>query len=162
MLMQQGYANHGENLGYYLPPNSDELLLRIESMIMPGTNVYLQYQMIRHGVEYGPGRVFGSSYNDALDYKSDLDSQYKYFLQDGTYEWNHILKVGGSYSLKSFSIPITVYGALGVAFVRYSGIPGGGSGNSKENYHFFSNDIYDAEDRFIFSFGFKLYPNTGR
>jgi hypothetical protein len=131
-------------------------------MIMPGTNVYFQYQMIRHGVEYGSGRVFGSSHSDALVYGEALSNSFKYFLQDGTYEWNHILKVGGSYNLKSVRVPITVYGALGVVFVRYSGISGGGSSNSKEAYTFISNDTYNSEDRFIFSLGFKLYPNTGR
>lgn len=162
MMMTQNNLNHGENLGYYLPPNSDELLLRVESMIMPETKLHFQYQMIRHGVEYGPGRVFGSSYHDALDYAGGLSDKYKYFLQDGTYEWNHVLKIGGTYTFRAFGIPIAVYGDLGVVFVRYSGIPGGGSSNTKENYHFFSNDIYDSEERFVFSLGFKIYPNTGR
>lgn len=159
--MQQNYLNHAENLGYYLPPNSDELLLRVESMFMPGTTLYFQYQMIRHGVEYGPGRVFGSAYSDVLNY-GNVNSYRKYFLHDGTYEWNHILKVGGSYNLKLFNIPIAVFGELGLAFVRYSGIPGGGTSTGKENYSFFSDDIYDSENRFIFSIGFKIYPNIGR
>lgn len=160
--MQQNYLNHGENLGYYLPPNSDELLLRVESIIVPESKVYFQYQMIRHGVEYGPGRVFGSAYSDVLNYTS-VNSYKKYFLRDGTYEWNHVLKAGGSYTLDVFGLPIALYGELGLVFVRYSGIPGGGFSNtSKENYSFFSNDIYDSENRFIFSIGFKIYPNIGR
>jgi hypothetical protein len=161
LMMRQGYLNHGENLGHYLPPNSDELLLKIESVIMPGTNVYFQYQMIRHGVEFGPGRVFGSAYNDALHY-GGLGSKFKYFLKDGTYEWNHVLKVGGMYNLKSFKIPVALYSELGLVIVRYSGISGGETSNSEEDYHFFSNDTYNSQNRFIFSLGFKIYPNTGR
>ncbi|MDR2901391.1 MAG: hypothetical protein LBV20_07740 [Treponema sp.] len=162
-MMEQNYLNHGENLGYYLPPNSDELLVKIESMVAPGTNLHFQYQMIRHGVEYGPGRVFGSAYSDALTYANiGKTAQNKYFLHDGTYEWNHVLKVGGTYNLKSVGIPIAVYGDLGVVFVRYSGLSGGGISDTKENYTFISNDTYDSENRLIFSLGIKLYPNIGR
>ncbi len=159
--MQEAYLNHGENLGYYLPPNSDEICLRVESMFKPGVSAYFQYQMIRHGTEYGPGRVFGSAFTDMLDY-GNLDGQHKYFLHDGTYEWNHIIKLGGRYNLKSLGVPMAVYGELGLVFVRYSGIEGGGASESKESYNFISNEYYESQNRLIASIGIKIYPNTGR
>ena len=157
--MQTDYVNNGEPIGSYLPPNSDEFYFRIESMFMAGVNAYVQYQMIRHGAEFGPGRVYGSAYSDALPYGSDLSTLYKYFLHDGTYEWNHVVRLGGSYDLKSLGVPISVYGEAGLVFVRYTGIGDGKqAGNSKESYKFISNEYYSPATRFILALGFTVYP----
>ncbi|MDR0378072.1 MAG: hypothetical protein LBH70_09800, partial [Spirochaetaceae bacterium] len=64
--METAYTNNGEGLGYYLPPNSDELLLRFEAMPLPQTRAHLQYQMIRHGADYGSAAVDGSSFLSEL------------------------------------------------------------------------------------------------
>ena len=39
----------GKNLGYYLPPNSDEFLFQIEGQPLPGWHFALGYKHIRHG-----------------------------------------------------------------------------------------------------------------
>ena len=43
------WMNNGKNLGYYLPPNSDEFLFQIEGQPLPGWHFALGYKHIRHG-----------------------------------------------------------------------------------------------------------------
>jgi hypothetical protein len=146
------YVNNGETLGFYLPPNSDEFLLKLESAFLPGAKAHIQYQMIRHGVDFGPGLVDGSSIFDKI-YK-DENSE-KYFLEDGVYRWDHVLKIGGSYSLKSRHIPLSVFAEAGIVITRYTI---GGSASTPGAYEGLDNETYRAGTGFIFSLGFKLYP----
>jgi hypothetical protein len=147
-------VNNGETLGFYLPPNSDEFLLRLESILLPGAKAHLQYQMIRHGVDYGSGRVPGSSLSDKI-VKDDNAS--KYFLMDGVYQWDHVLKTGGSYRFKIRNIPFSVFAEMGLVITRYT-INGAAGVGSKGDYQALDNAEYPAETGFIFSLGFKLYP----
>ncbi len=43
------WMNNQQNLGYYLPPNSDEFLFRLESQPFAGWHFALSYRHIRHG-----------------------------------------------------------------------------------------------------------------
>ena len=47
--VSMSYANDGENLGYHLPPNSDELLVALDWLALPRARFQLRYQLIRHG-----------------------------------------------------------------------------------------------------------------
>jgi hypothetical protein len=142
------YVNNGESLGFYLPPNSDELLLRLESMFSPALKAHLQYQLIRHGVDYGTGAVEGSSLKDKI-IKSDNTE--KNFLNDGVYRWDHVLKLGGTYSLKTRNIPVAFYGEAGLVVTRFTfGEDGGFSPLDTADY--------PAGTGFIFALGFKVYP----
>jgi len=78
------FVSGGESLGYYVPPNSDELLIRLESMLLPDFKAHLQFQMIRHGVD-----------------------------SDDVYQWNNVIKLGASYKFIAGPVPISVYAELG-------------------------------------------------
>jgi hypothetical protein len=147
------YSSGGEALGFYLPPNSDELLVRLESMFLPQVRAYIQYQIIRHGVDYGYGAVDGSSLRDSLE---DVNS-IKYFLMDGVYQWNNVFKIGGTYRFKAAAIPSSIYMETGVVVRRFT-INGKAGTGSEGDYEALSNDIYRPRTDFVFSFGFKLFP----
>jgi hypothetical protein len=148
------YLNNGESLGYYLPPNSDELLIRFESMIVPEASAHFQYQMIRHGAEYGYARVDGSSMGDKI-VKDDYTE--KYFLRDGAYQWNHVFRLGGSYSLKNRSLPLSLFAEAGIVLTRFTINGSAGAGNEGD-YEAVDNAEYRSDTGFIFSLGFKLFP----
>jgi len=99
--MEQSFTNHGYGLGYYLPPNSDELKLVFSAYANPQLDYNVQFQMIRHGAEYGDHLVDGSSYQSELnpsDRSTNPDLR-KDFLNDGAYQWFFIVKSGAGYSL---------------------------------------------------------------
>jgi hypothetical protein len=115
------YAHDGENLGYHLPPNSDELLLRFFSHPASGLEATLQYQLIRHGDgDHTAGEIEG-----------DIDTWFVYadiglypekdFLHDGTYERINILKLSLSYRLAA--VPLKVW-------AEYSFVHGANYGNT--------------------------------
>jgi hypothetical protein len=151
--MATNYVNTGEGLGYYLHPNSDEMMVRLESHPRSDASIHMQYQMIRHGVEYGPNAVDGSGLEDQQIYDNNT---LKYFLEDGVYQWSHVLKIGGSYSLKSVNIPLSLFAETGIVITRYT--INGSAGKDRGDYEALDNDIYRAGTGFIFSLGFKLYP----
>ncbi len=53
-LIDTSYSNDGENIGYHLPPNSDEFLVRLSAYPAPRLSVTAQYQLIRHGTGQPP------------------------------------------------------------------------------------------------------------
>jgi hypothetical protein len=95
LRVDTSYTQDGENLGYYLPPNSDEFLLKFEVMPAPDWRVALKYRFVRHGDNPQadwPG--LKESYGDVnkyMDYDpAQLYSYNKNFLHDGIYDYNHI------------------------------------------------------------------------
>jgi len=121
-LMETAYINNGVSLGHYLPPNSDELKLRFDAHPLPKTAGFFQYQMIRHGADYGPHQVDGSSLVSELDPvgRSDKDSLRKNFLKDGAYQWMHIIKIGANHRFDS--LPLTIFGEAGVVHSYFTDI----------------------------------------
>ena len=91
------YSHDGENLGYHLPPNSDELLVRLFTHPVQGLELTAQYQLIRHGTgDHTLGEIEGDIdtwfvYGDLALYPE------KDFLHDGAYEWINILTLGAGY-----------------------------------------------------------------
>jgi hypothetical protein len=153
------FISGGESLGYYLPPNSDELLLRFESMLFPAIKTHVQFQMIRHGVDYGHGAVSGSSLYDTLE----RDYSAKYFLDDGVYQWDHIIKLGGSCSLKAggghggaTGVPLSIYAEAGLVITSFTINGDAGVGNEAGNEPF-SDSVYQPDTYFTFSIGFRLF-----
>ncbi len=117
--MHTNYVNHGENLGYYLPPNSDELKLTATSLPFWFLETTLSYSLIRHGLEAYDETVdkLGNDIDSSLDYgdiqtpgdSSDNTSTKKYFLTDGTYEWIHSLGLEGEMDMRFVKdIPLTL------------------------------------------------------
>jgi hypothetical protein len=149
------FTNGGEPLGYYLPPNSDELLIRFESLLFPDIKGHIQFQMIRHGVDYGYGAVGGSSLYD----NPDNGNSAKYFLKDGVYRWDNVIKLGATCNFKSQGVPISVFAETGLAVTNYT-INGNAGVGRKANYEPLNDPVYQAVNNtnFIFSIGFRLFP----
>ena len=163
--MEEPYMNNGVSLGYYLPPNSDELKFRFESSVIKGGifRFHAQYQMIRHGAEYGSRAVDGSGLNSQLDTTGRDDKEgkpelWKYFLHDGAYQWQHIFKVGGSFDMRGFNIPVSIFCDTGVVYSYYTDIDGIPNSAQKYPIHRINTSEYPTQTQFITTVGFKLYP----
>jgi len=119
--METNYVNFGTSLGHYIPPNSDELLIRFETMPAPKSLLSLQYQLIRHGADYGNRAVPGSSLWSELLIHGRHRIR-KYFLRDGAYQWMNILKIGGEYSLTNQKIPVRAFGEFGGIYSYFTDV----------------------------------------
>jgi len=158
--MYTAYMNNGVGLGYYLPPNSDEIKVRFDTILTSNAKVHAEYQLIRHGAEYGTKTVDGSSLLSELDPVDRGGAKavlWKYFLHDGAYQWYNIIKVGGEYSLKGNNIPVTFYGDVGVVFSRFSDIDGAANQGYSSPYHFIDTDEYPSTISCVASIGVKIY-----
>ncbi|MGL4982712.1 MAG: hypothetical protein ACRC4W_07685 [Treponemataceae bacterium] len=94
------YLNHGESIGYYLPPNSDEIKIKFESAPFWFLTSSVSYKMIRHGVS-----AAGSTYEEEWEYST---MPRKDFLKDGVYEWIHSLTFNAEYNMKAVDLPFYV------------------------------------------------------
>jgi hypothetical protein len=146
------YRTNGEPLGFYLPPNSDELLIRVEAAPLPGIQGHVQYQMIRHGAEYGYGAVDGSSLGDK---RPDAYSS-KYFLMDGVYQWDTVIKAGASYRFKISGVPLSIFAETGLVITRFTINGSAGIGNEAD-YETIDNTVYRAGIACIASIGFRIF-----
>ncbi|MBN2656120.1 MAG: hypothetical protein JXR86_03610 [Spirochaetales bacterium] len=97
------WMNDGENLGYYLPPNSDEFLFKVHTMPYRGISAFISYKYIRHGEgNFEEGEMEGDLYSGgdgeepAHAYNSYDD---KDFLNDGVYEKIHVATLGIAYEM---------------------------------------------------------------
>ncbi|MDR2094247.1 MAG: hypothetical protein LBP76_01855 [Treponema sp.] len=151
--METSYLNNGVGIGYYLPPNSDELLLRFDTMPFTQTKLHFQYQMIRHGAEFGPHQVDGSSYLSELDPEDRSSKKVleKDFLKDGAYQWMHIIKAGGDFRFSK--LPLTIYGEAGVVFSYFKDV----DDEAYKGESTISSDKYPESTGFIFTLGFRLF-----
>ena len=121
--MEQAYTNHGYGLGYYLPPNSDELKLVFSFNALEQTRLNFQFQMIRHGAEYGDNKVFGSSYMSELQ-ENDRSNIFKNFLNDGAYQWLFIIKAGGDHTFNEIPLIINfpIFNKLQMSLIFNAGV----------------------------------------
>lgn len=149
----ESYTNNGESLGYYLPPNSDELLFKIESKPIVNSSFGFQYQLIRHGTDWGSGSVPGSNIYSELT--PDREHLRKYFLRDGVYEWMSIFSLSGSYNFKSFDVPVSVFLNAGYIYQWFTGIDGVPC--SSLPYHKINTPEYAEKNGFVFTIGIKLF-----
>lgn len=105
--VDSSYTHDGENLGFHLPPNSDEFLLGFTTLPRPGLRLGLSYQLIRHGdnpnapdpSEDSEDRYIEGDIDDYLVYGDREKYPKKDFLDDGIYEWVNIAKLHGDYRL---------------------------------------------------------------
>ncbi|MDR0487628.1 MAG: hypothetical protein LBG91_05215 [Treponema sp.] len=146
------YHNNGESLGSNLPPNSDELMARLEAMPLQHLAAHLQYQMLRHGADWGYRRVPGSNINDKI---IKDDNTEKFFLRDGVYQWDHVIKFGGCYTLRT-RLPLSFTAEAGIVITRFT--DSDNEIGKEGNYSPIDNPVYRAGTGFVFSVGFKLYP----
>jgi hypothetical protein len=150
--ISSSFMSGGESLGYYLPPNSDDLLLRFESTLLADINIHVQFQMMRHGADFGSKAVPGSSPYDTLPIYRD-----KYFLKDGVYRWDNTVKLGADFNLKSSGVPALMYAQTGLVFTNYTINGRAGTGNEGD-YETLEDSEYRPGTKFIFSVGFRLFP----
>jgi hypothetical protein len=162
--ISEAYMNAGESIGYYLPPNSDEVDVRFETMPLANLTSHLEYQFIRHGAEYGSQAVNGSSLYSELDPcilgDGSRDDLKKYFLHDGAYEWIHVIKVGADWSLRRFKVPVTLYSEIGFYYSYYTVLDDDSYANKNASYDYHVADDsseYPSEAGFIVSGGIKLF-----
>ena len=120
--METPYVNNGVSLGYYLPPNSDEIKVRVDAQLKYKSSLYFQYQLIRHGADFGPHQVGGSALISELDPvgRGSKDSLKKNFLEDGAYQWMHIIKFGAEHKFGDY--PFTIYGEAGLVYSYFTDI----------------------------------------
>jgi len=166
-LMETNYVSFGNSLGHYIPPNSDEFLIKFEMIPAPRSVLGLQYQLIRHGASYGERAVGGASLSSEL-LTGVRDKIYKYFLRDGAYQWNHILKLSGEYSLSGFKMPVKVFGEFGFVYSYFTDcydesgelIPINGIGDrTTGTYKIVRDDPrYPNSLNFVAVIGIKLFP----
>jgi len=157
--METSYTNNGVSLGYYLPPNSDELLVKFDTMPAKNLSVFLQYQMIRHGADFGDSAVDGSNLLSELDPKKrDSNPVLKrFFLQDGAYQWLHIIKIGGDWTLDK--TPLAFYWEIGTVISYFTDIEKGKNNNGRPYpYSIVDDDPYLRSTAFIAKLGIKVYP----
>ncbi len=112
--METGYQNHGENIGSYLEPNSDELLFSLHVQPSRSWTAHFTYRMIRHGGSDVKGSTFDSWGESSINGDgADADPNGAYypggtkdFLKDGTYEWFHIFSLGASLDFRHLFAPM--------------------------------------------------------
>lgn len=136
LRVDTSYTHDGENLGYYLPPNSDEFLINLEAMPAPGWRVALKYRYVRHGDnpqadwDAGKPEIFGDV-NKYMDY-NQLYSYNKNFLHDGIYDYNHIGTINVSWrparmpKLLGSSIPLELGAGYGLSYTWWEDGTGAG------------------------------------
>ncbi|MDR2377123.1 MAG: hypothetical protein LBD96_11885 [Treponema sp.] len=159
--MEEAYTNNGVGLGYYLPPNADELLLRFEAKPWQRGSAHFQYQMIRHGADYGTSAVDGSSLVSELDPdgRSSNPVLRKYFLHDGAYQWYHVLKLGGGHSFEPRGVvPFRLTAEAGLVFSQFSNIDGPANSGTSSPYHMIDTVEYPRQLGFVFTLGIKIFP----
>jgi len=157
--METSYTNNGVGLGYYLPPNSDEVLVRFSTMPIKNITANLQYQMIRHGADFGLSAVDGSNYLSELDPK-DRDNKKalkRFFLRDGAYQWMHVVKLGGEWSLEK--APLAFYWEAGTVISWFTNIKEEANVTGKpHSYAVVDTDAYPKSTGFIAKLGVRVFP----
>ena len=101
------FTHDGENLGYPLPPNSDEFLVKL--LARPRTDLALtgKYRYIRHGTgNHADGQIEGDI-GTWLDYGHLKEYPDKNFLHDGIYELIHVVTVSGSWTPAFLPLELT-------------------------------------------------------
>jgi hypothetical protein len=156
-LMEEAYVNHGYGLGYYLPPNSDEIKVVFATTLSRSIDLNTQFQMIRHGAEYGDSMVYGSSYASELkgSGRNTDPALKKYFLHDGAYQWTYIVKAGAKWNLSK--LPISFVGELGVVISYFTNIEAGkAKDGSSHPYFVIDTSEYPKSTGFIVNIGCKI------
>jgi len=159
--METAYVNNGVSLGYYLPPNSDEILVKFETMPVKNLTAVLQYQMIRHGADFGPNSVDGSNLRSELD-PLDRDSNQvlkRFFLHDGAYQWMHIIKLGGEWVIaKKQTAPVSFYFEAGAVISYFTNTEEPSNSGESRPYSIVDTDSYPKSTGIIIKLGFRLFP----
>ncbi|GMO31891.1 MAG: hypothetical protein Ta2F_07650 [Termitinemataceae bacterium] len=157
-LMEEGFINHGEPLAYYLKPNSDELKAIFAFMPKSNIKVNAAYQLIRHGADYGSNAPDGSSYYSELvgGGRSTTPALKKYFLHDGAYQWNHIVRATCEIAIPNTSFSFTT--EAGVSHSYFTDIETAANSGTSSPYKKINTAEYPRSTGLIFTLGIHLNP----
>ena len=158
------YLNHGQPLGYFLNPNSDEFKLQLEAKPLWYLSANVKYSLVRHGVSTGSGKVDGSSFDDPLVYnppeaeKDKYDYQnaqegdlyWKDFLHDGVYEWINSIALGAELDCRYWNVPISVGLTYTFSYTHHT------IGN-KDGYKNINNEEYSNKAGNYLTLSVKVY-----
>jgi hypothetical protein len=161
LLMEKAYTNNGVGLGYYTPPNSDEILVRFNTMPAKNLIASLQYQLIRRGADHGPSAVDGSHLLSELDPNGRGTNPIlrRYFLRDGAYQWQHIVRVGGEWNLAK--APLAFYGEAGTVISYFTNIEAEANVTGQaHSYSRVDTPDYPKATGFIMKFGVRVFPRN--
>lgn len=129
LRVDTSYTQDGENLGYYLQPNSDEFLIKFDAMPAPGLQTTLKYAFVRHGDNPSKNRgdlvVFGDVTKD-LPYTSAGIALEKNFLHDGLYDFNHIASLAVRWRPHHAKLPYELGLGYGFAYTWWEDTNGCG------------------------------------
>jgi len=160
LRMETGYTNNGVSLGYYLPPNSDEVLVKFKTAPLSNLMTHLQYQLIRHGAHYGSSAVDGSHLLSELD-PDGRDSKNvlkRYFLRDGAYQWSHIVRVGAEWNLPT--LPISLFGEAGMIVSYFTDIEERANVTGKPHaFSIINTAEYPQSNGFVVKIGVTVFPH---
>ena len=154
--MDTTYINHGQPLGYFLNPNSDEFKLQLQAKPLWYLSTNASYTLVRHGATSGSGKVDGSSFSDSLNYSGNLqdaqegDLYWKDFLHDGVYEWINSVALGAVLDCRYWDIPITVGLTYTFSYTHHT------LGN-KDGYYRINNAEYSNKAGNYLTLSLKLY-----
>lgn len=154
--LSEAYMNNGEPLGYYLQPNSDEFHIRMESNPTSDLSIGLQYQLIRHGVDWGSGvgmNTGNNLYSELRNVDRD-DIPDKFFLRDGTYEWSNIVSISGAYTFKVAKVPVQIFAVAGGIYNWFTAIDDEPGKNTE--YHKIDTAEYSTKNGAVLTLGFKI------
>ena len=157
--VSESYTNNGSCIGYYMPPNSDEILLNFEFVPEVNSTCGLRYQFSRHGADYGSQQVLGSSIYSELNPVGERATLKKYFLHDGTYQWTNAISVYGSYDMSDFKIPVQFNMSVGYvnSFFTSIGSVTRDEANWKTPYSKINTDEYPVKNGCVVNLGFKAF-----
>jgi len=166
LRMEKSYSNNGVNLGYYLPPNSDELLFRFNTMPAKTVNTHFQYQLIRRGADFGPSAVDGSHILSELDPwgRDTKPVLHRFFLRDGAYQWMNIIKIGAEWNLPR--IPVALFGEAGINYSYFTNIDRAANNADLEEgerpqahpYRRINTTDYPKSTGYIIKLGVRIFP----
>ena len=156
--METSYTNNGVNLGYNLPPNADEILVRLSAMPVKNLTTSLQYQLIRHGADFGPSAVDGSNLRSELA-PEDRDRNRvlkRYFLRDGAYQWSNIARVGAEWNLPG--TPVSLTGEVGAIISYFTNIEEDANVTGRaHDYSIVDTDAYPKSTGLIVKLGVRVF-----
>jgi len=158
LRMETSYTNNGVGLGYYLPPNSDEILVSFRTMPKKDFHLTLQYQLIRRGADYGSSAVDGSNLLSELDPDGRDGSNHvlrRFFLRDGAYQWMHIIRVGGEWKLPS--LPISFFTEAGVNYSYFTNTQEAANSGAAHSYSRINTEEYPNSTGFIVKLGVRIF-----
>jgi len=160
--MSTAYVNNGVSLGYYLPPNSDEFLFQFTTIPVKSLSLNLQYQMIRHGADFGPSAVDGSNLLSELDPDRGKEKKVlkRFFLHDGAYQWLHIIKLGGEWTLSTNrnATPFAVFAEIGTVISYFTNTKEEANSGKAYDYKIVNTVNYPKSTGFITRLGIKIFP----